>query len=109
LLILFSIPMAHAAETCDPVVGKSAPIPVSEVLGERDKAGEIQAQLCARFAEALDDFQRQQWTQAASAFEAILKHHPADGPTRFYLARCRDYLAQAPQAGDPAVIYMNAK
>lgn len=91
------------------LVGKSTPMPVAEVIAEREKASDSQVQLCARFAEALDTFQQLQWMQAAVYFEAILKDHPTDGPSRFYLARCHDYQRLAPQVEDAAAIYMDAK
>lgn len=91
------------------LVGKSTPMPVAEVIAEREKASDSQVQLCARFAEALDTFQQLQWMQAAVYFEAILKDHPTDGPSRFYLARCHDYQRLAPQVEDAAAIYMDTK
>jgi adenylate cyclase len=91
------------------LVGKAAPIPVMEVIAQRDKASEAQIALCARFAEAFDLFQQQQWAQAASSFEALLTEHPADGPSRFYLARCRSYQEQAPRHDDATAIHMDAK
>lgn len=91
------------------LVGKATPLPVLEVIAEREKADANQVRLCARFAEALDAFQRQQWTQAGDLFETILRDYPEDGPSRFYLARCRDHQVQPPQSEDPTAIYMNAK
>jgi adenylate cyclase len=91
------------------LVGKAAPIPVVEVIAQRDNASDAQIALCARFAEALEIFQQTQWAQAAKSFEAILADHPTDGPSRFYLARCRNYQEQAPRNDDATAIYMDAK
>jgi adenylate cyclase len=91
------------------LVGKAEPISVLEVLGERDKASASVNQLCTRFAEAFNAFQSQQWASAATLFEAILKDYPGDGPSRFYLSRCREYEKQVPEVEDPSVVYMNAK
>lgn len=91
------------------LVGKATPLPVVEIMAEQSKAAPSQVQLCARFAEALALFGREQWDEAGQAFAALLADYPDDGPARFYLARCQSYVTQAPPVAEPAVIYMNAK
>ena len=88
------------------LVGRSQPLALAEVLGRR---GDPQDQaLLAGFAEALALFQEERWPEAAVAFEAVLAGHPTDGPSRFYLERCRRY-----QAGllppDPVLIRLEHK
>ncbi len=91
------------------LVGKGDPIPIVEILSQTDTATGSQNRLCEHFARALDVFRQQQWAQAAAQFEAILKEYPEDGPSRFYLDRCRDYQTQAPADEDPTVIRMESK
>jgi len=42
---------------------------------------------------------RQQWGAAIAAFEAVLARHPADGPSRVHVQRCRK-LSERPPAPD---------
>lgn len=91
------------------LVGKSEPVSVVEVMAKREKVTDQQVRLCQRFAEALLTFESQQWSNASQLFEAILKNYPDDGPSRFYLDRCRDYMEQAPEGDNPSVIRMDAK
>ncbi len=61
------------------------------------------------FAEALARFEAERWAEAAERFESILAAHPADGPTRFYLDRCRRYQAGGPLPPDPGLIRLEHK
>ena len=90
-------------------VGKTEATPIVEIMSARDAASESQLRLAERFAEALAVFHTAQWEQAAFAFEAVEAEFGDDGPTRFYLARCRAYLAGAQPPDDPRVIRMEAK
>jgi len=90
-------------------VGKTAALPIFEILATNDRASDSQRRLCERFAEALDVFRAERWTAAADLFEAVLRDHPADGPSRFLLDRCRRYLTTPPPPDGRAVIQMDAK
>ena len=90
-------------------VGKTNALPIFEILATKDRAGESQRRLCERFAEALDVFRAERWAAAADLFEAILRDHPADGPSRFLLDRCRRYRTAPPPADAGSVIQMEAK
>ena len=75
------------------VFGRTRPLAIAELLGRRgdphDRA------LLAGFAAALACFEAERWAAAAAGFEALLADHPDDGPTRFYLERCRRYQCGA--------------
>ncbi len=90
-------------------VGKSDPSPVVEVMARAADAQQSQRALCDRFAEALSLFRRQRWDRAAVLFRAINRDFPDDGPTRFYMARCRDYRTKSLPAQNPTVIRMDVK
>ena len=90
-------------------VGKNEAIPVVEVIARAGAGDSEQARLCERFALALDHFRARRWSEAASSFEEILESYPEDGPSRFYLTRCRNYAAQAPEDENPTVIRMDSK
>ena len=91
------------------LVGKSDPIAIIEILAQIELATEDQKQLCRHFAEGLDFFQGHQWSKAEGLFEAISNEYPQDGPTGFYLNRCRDYLTQSPTVSKSATIHMDVK
>ncbi len=91
------------------LMGKADPTSVVEILGKRSAAAAEQLDLCVRFADALAAFRTEQWATAAGLFEAILGHFANDGPSRFYLARCRKYAAEAPASDEPTVIQMEDK
>jgi adenylate cyclase len=91
-------------------VGKTEAIPIVEIMASEAEATERQRLLAARFAEALAIFHTADWVKAAVAFEALQKEFPDDGPTRFYIARCKAYLGGTIQPpDDPRVIKMDAK
>jgi adenylate cyclase len=91
-------------------VGKSEAIPIVEILAAASDASEPQRQLALRFAAALAVFHQAEWAKAAEAFEALQQDFPDDGPTRFYMARCRAYLAGSTEPpDDPRVIRMESK
>jgi len=90
-------------------VGKADARPVVEVLGRLSDMSEAQYRLCADFAEALDLFHARQWANAAVRLDAIVRDHPDDGPSTFYLERCRRYQADSPDPDDVTVIRMLAK
>ena len=90
-------------------VGKSKPLSVIEILNLSDEATANQCEVCARFSQAIDLFMRGYWKMAADSFESILDSFPNDGPSRFYLAQCRQRIEAIPDSIDPVVIHMAAK
>ena len=91
------------------LMGKSDPTSVVEILGLRTDATADNLDRCALFAEALATFRSQQWALATAQFEVILGRFPDDGPSRFYMSRCRDYVAVPPAHDDPTVMQMADK
>jgi adenylate cyclase len=91
------------------LVGKADALPVIEVLGRESDLGEAHHRLCADFAEALALFQARKWADAAALLDAILRDHPGDGPSTFYLELCRRYQVEPPDPEDAAVIRMLSK
>jgi adenylate cyclase len=89
-------------------VGKSEPLPIHELLAGRVADDHPRALLKARFDAAMDVLGAGQWLAAAAAFEAILRDHPDDGPSRFHLERCKRFEA-APPAHAPWVVHMDSK
>lgn len=91
-------------------VGKTEAIPIVEIMAAAAEATDTQRLLAERFAEALAIFHKADWVGATVAFEELQKEFPDDGPTRFYIARCKAYLGGTIQPPDsPRVIKMDAK
>jgi adenylate cyclase len=78
------------------LVGKTAPVAVVELMGLMANVHPQCMQLCAKFAEGLDAYRTRQWTAAVSFFSELLSQHPQDGPSRFYLSRCQDFMLNPP-------------
>jgi adenylate cyclase len=81
--------------------GKTEVLRLSEVRGIATDPDD--ARLLASFAGALACFEQERWKDAARGFEIVLDDHPRDGPARFYLDRCRLYLADAALPAEPVV------
>ena len=90
-------------------VGKTDAIPIFEVVAQIDTAIDSQTALCTAFAQALAAYRQADWAIAIEQFETIIDEHPDDGPTRFYLERCRQFILDPESAEDPLVIHMTAK
>ena len=91
-------------------VGKTEAIPIVEIMASTADATDRQRVLAERFAEALAIFHTADWVRAALAFDELQKEFPDDGPTRFYIARCKAYLGgTTPPPENPRVIRMDAK
>ncbi len=89
--------------------GKSDPSSVVEILAKKTDATDEEIDKCARFAEALQAYNRRQWVEATKFFAAILSEFPKDRPTHFYLERCQRYRKDEPSGNDPTIIRMESK
>ena len=81
------------------LAGKVNAVPVHELISEREGANEEQLRLCDAFGLALDAYREKRWDEAVGLFEKILGESSEDGPSRFYLALCRGFLAEPPPDG----------
>lgn len=89
--------------------GKMDPTFICEILGRKEGARAQHLDLCAQFAEGLAAFQRKEWHRAASLFEAIIKIHVDDGPSRFYWTHSQRFATEVPAYDGPAFIHMHEK
>ena len=89
--------------------GKAQPIVVYELFGRPDEADEKQTECCAIFAEALADFRRQSWNEAAEKFSRIKEIAASDGPAQFYLKLCNEYKKIPPGDTWDGVIVLEEK
>jgi adenylate cyclase len=67
------------------VAGKQMPVTLYEIAATEASATPHLIDLHSRFAEALADWQQGERETAWKKFAAILKDHPDDGPTKYYL------------------------
>jgi adenylate cyclase len=70
------------------LAGKHGVVSVVEIMGLAQSASVSQLSLCGRFPAAIQAVRERRWVDAAACFEAILRDHPGDGPSRFYLDQC---------------------
>jgi adenylate cyclase len=90
------------------VKGKHQPVTIFEVLSaplEDENAKEL-IELFERGREA---YKGRDWSGAKAAFEKVLQRWPNDGPSRVFLARCEEYLAEEPAADWDGVYEMKHK
>jgi adenylate cyclase len=81
------------------VLGQNQPQAVFEVMARKGQLTAAQAELRARFTEALAAYRAKQWETARSGFAAALAIVPDDGPSRTLLKRL-DALQAANLAED---------
>jgi adenylate cyclase len=90
------------------VKGKLQPVTIYEILGPRAKeqSGE---ELVALFGAAREAYKHRDWRAARAAWAEILQRWPDDGPSRAFLARCDEYIAEEPPVEWDGVYAMKHK
>ncbi len=83
------------------LAGKSEPIRVAEVLGRTGDP--VVAALASNFAMAFKAFQSRCWNDSVALFEAVLREHPNDGPSHYFLSRALR-LRTAPEEASMALV-----
>ncbi|HTU00707.1 MAG TPA: adenylate/guanylate cyclase domain-containing protein, partial [Candidatus Sulfotelmatobacter sp.] len=90
------------------VVGIQQPVRLFELVAAQGSDG-VKKETVERFHGVLDVFEAKDWNSARRGFEEILKDAPEDGPSRFYLKRCDEYLKTPPAANWDGVFSLTAK
>jgi len=90
------------------VKGKLKPLTVYEILAP-DIAANNGRELIELFGTAREAYKRHDWLAAISAFEMVLSRWPDDGPSRIFLARCVEYMSEAPASDWDGVYVMKRK
>ncbi|MEQ1856576.1 MAG: adenylate/guanylate cyclase domain-containing protein [Longimicrobiales bacterium] len=79
------------------VKGKTEPVRVYELL---EQAGvplpEGKEEALRRYEQGMAAYKRHEWAAAQAHFEAALVADPEDGPSRLYVARCDENIADPP-------------
>lgn len=76
--------------------GKSKPVAVTELICLLEEADQPTKQRCIEFAAALENYSARHWETACEAFMRCSKKNPADGPARFYVETCKNFMTAAP-------------
>jgi adenylate cyclase len=91
------------------LAGKVESIRIRELIAPVRDATVEQVTLCDAFAVVLNHYRDRRWYDTASVCRAILKTHPHDGPSRFYLALATGCIEKPPPASWDGVVHMAAK
>jgi adenylate cyclase len=81
------------------VKGKNVAVGVYELMGSASQYSE-HAALLRGFADALQCYREQQWGEAVAGFERLAREFPQDGPSKLFLGRSRQLLANCPGSWD---------
>jgi adenylate cyclase len=90
------------------VVGRRDDVQVVEILARQPWPDDAVA-LCAAFEDAMVAYRAKDWQLALHRFEAVLYRWPADGPSRFYMGRCRAFIDGGAGGDDPTLVRMDQK
>jgi adenylate cyclase len=90
------------------VKGKNQPVTIFEILSEQAAANNGK-ELVELFGRGREAYKARDWSAAKAAFEEVLRRWPKDGPSRVFIDRCDEYLAQGPGADWDGVYVMTHK
>jgi adenylate cyclase len=76
--------------------GKGKPLGLHELVNRSEQVDQAQRETCMIFAEGLTAFRNRSWDQALVAFQQCIDVTERDGPSKFYLALCEQYLKTPP-------------
>ena len=80
------------------------PVAIYELSGEPGEIDASRRELFERYAEGLQFYRAQQWTDAAQAFRRALEAEPDDGPSHALLKRCAAFEQRSPASWDGVYI-----
>lgn len=90
------------------VKGKAQPVNIYDLMGRVAEATQLEP-LLKGYNEGLHAYRNRQWEQGMEKFHEILQAYPSDGPSKYYLERCRQYLLSPPQPDWDGVLTLTAK
>lgn len=89
--------------------GKSKPVHVNELIFGRQIPSALKVAVCKSFASGLQAFEQRRWEEADAFFSQTLKMDRLDGPSKFYLALCRQYRKAPPAKDWNGVVHLSEK
>jgi adenylate cyclase len=90
------------------VKGKKKPVKIYEILDPIEQFDRNRS-LIERFHLAAQPYREGQWETALGMFGELLHDFPDDGPTRLFIQRCLDLLAEPPEDEWDGVYVMRSK
>ena len=91
------------------VKGKERPVRVYELMGLEEDMDERIVELADRFNKALDVYRQTKFEEALAEFLKIMDDFDGDGPSKLYIARCREYIRNPPPLDWDGVYRMKTK
>ena len=73
-------------------------VKIYELICLMERATKAQQNLCSVFSDALNAFVRCSWDEAEGLFSESLQIFAKDGPSNFYIKKCREYRSSPPMA-----------
>ncbi len=90
------------------VKGKTQPVKVYDLLGMAADSAQFE-DLVSRFEKGLKAYRDAQWEMAIEIFQELVRDYPQDGPSRVFMERCQEYLAEPPEGAWDGVFVMKSK
>jgi adenylate cyclase len=91
------------------VKGRSAPIMIYELIGEKGSVSPLRLAHLKEYEEALEYYWNQEWDKAIKSFRAVLKTRKSDMPPKLFVERCQAYKKNPPQKNWDGVFIMKTK
>ncbi len=91
------------------LAGKSRAIHLFELLGHKQDCSEATTRLLTEYEQAFSAFKCQRWEEASGYFAEIVRKHPEDGPSLFYLDLSNRYKETPPGEKWSGVIALKRK
>jgi adenylate cyclase len=89
--------------------GKAKSLGIHELVSRLEEAEEHQKHASTMFAEAMGAFRRQSWNEARGLFTQCAEVLEQDGPSKFYIELCDQYLEHPPQETWDEVVTLEKK
>ena len=91
------------------VMGKTKPIRVYEILGQKETLDAVTTDLLKQYGEGISLYHDRKFAQGLEKFTAILEKYPDDGPSKLYRQRCEVLRDFPPNADWDGVYEMGSK
>ncbi len=91
------------------MAGKQKAIVIHELLGRQGDCDQQQLRLCECFAEGLRAYQSHDWQMATDCFQQTFEFSSGDGPSHYYLERCKLHAQKMLPLPQNGVIVMQKK
>jgi adenylate cyclase len=91
------------------LAGKSRPLVIHELLCRTVNSTQRQKDLCACFSDALAAYKRQELNASYDKLNEIMRTFGEDGPSRYYLNLCLQYLEKPPTESWDGVVCLDKK